>query len=438
MIDTKNEKVGPIVLAPGVKKSHLYSYLYVAFFSTCMMAFINFVQPYLLTEFLSVPEGQQGAVSGNQVFWNEIVIIALIGFIGAFSDKLGRSRIYGLGFIIVGCAYFLFPMVTSIGELTAVRLFFAVGAACIAAMLGTVMADYPEEEYRGKLAGVVGVMTGLGIMLIVMVLSKLPFWYQSETVTAREAGSWSFWTVAAICLATAIVAFLGLKKTKHSEVKQNKSLLELTREGIAAGKNPKIALAYASSFVSRGDLAIVGTFLSLWVMQDGLAAGLSSAEALKLAGVIFAISQGAALFWAPVIGLICDRIDRVKAVALALFLAAIGYSSLGLVDDTSSAAMIIASVFVGIGEISGVIASQALIGEQAPAATRGSVVGVFGFFGAIGILIATKAGGHLFDGIHPSAPFVLMGAINAVIFLLALAVTWSEKRKAASADRVLA
>ena len=95
-------------------------------------------------------------------------------------------------------------------------------------------------------------------------------------------------------------------------------------------------------------------------------------------------------------------------------------------------------MFVGIGEISGVIASQALIGEQAPAATRGSVVGVFGFFGAIGILIATKAGGHLFDSIHPSAPFVLMGVINAVIFLWALAVTWSEKRKAASADRVLA
>ena len=115
-------------------------------------------------------------------------------------------------------------------------------------------------------------------------------------------------------------------------------------------------------------------------------------------------------------------------MAIALFLAAFGYISLGFVDDPASTAMIIACVFVGIGEISGVIASQALIGEQAPAAHRGAVIGVFGFFGAIGILLATKIGGHLFDQVHPSAPFVAIGIVNGLVFIAAMVVR-SGKQK---------
>ena len=422
------KKVGPITLVPGIQKSHLYSYLFVAFFSTCMMAFINFIQPFLLTEYLNIPTAEQGSVSGNLVFYNELVIIVLVGLVGALSDKIGRSAIYAFGFLVVAAAYVLFPEASTLTELIWVRLFFAIGAACIAAMLATVMADYPAEESRGKLVGFAGIATGLGIMLIVFVLSKLPSWYQSETVDSQLAGRFGFWTVSAICVGTAIVAWMGLKRGTPAGKNQSRSLKEIGREGLKAGKNPKIALAYASSFVSRGDLAVVGTFLSLWVMQDGLERGLSSTEALKQAGMIFGISQGVALLWAPVIGLICDRLNRTTAMAIALFLAAFGYISLGFVDDPASTAMIIACVFVGIGEISGVIASQALIGEQAPAAHRGAVIGVFGFFGAIGILLATKIGGHLFDQVHPSAPFVAIGIVNGLVFIAAMVVR-SGKQK---------
>ena len=379
---------------------------------------------------LGVPDAQQGDVAGTLVFWHEVVIIALVGLFGALSDRMGRRRIYSFGFATMAIAYFMFPYAESVGELTGMRMFFAIGAAAVTAMLATVLADYPSERARGVATGLNGVVLGLGIMLIVFVLSKLPIWFKAAGYTPQDAGQMTFWITCGLSLIAAVVVLLGLKAGVPSTVEEKKGILTLAKEGLSEAKNPKLALSYGAAFVSRGDLAVVGTFLSLWIMQDLIGQGLSSEEAFKKAGMIFGICQGAALFWAPVIGIIADKISRVGAVVLGLFLAAIGYGSMGFVDDVTGPGMLIAASLMGIGEISGVIASQALVAQEAPVRIRGSVVGMFGFFGAIGILIATKTGGVLFDAIHPSAPFVLMGVINALIFVWGLWVMMGEKKGA--------
>jgi predicted MFS family arabinose efflux permease len=50
------------------------------------------------------------------------------------------------------------------------------------------------------------------------------------------------------------------------------------------------------------------------------------------------------------------------------------------------------------------------------------VVGVFNSCGAIGILIASSIGGRLFDSVGPSAPFILVGIFNGMVFVAAVAV----------------
>lgn len=419
-------RLGRITFAQGILGKNVWSFLILALFSTCMMATVNFLQPILLTDFLGIPPQEQGAIAGNLVFWNELVILSLIGLLGSWSDKIGRSMIYAFGFLVLASAYYLFSRVKSLESLTAVRIYFAVGAAAVNAMLATVMVDYPNDHSRGKFTGLIGIMTGLGIMMIVFVFSKLPSWYQPHTSTPRQALEWTLVTIAAMCVGLGVLAAWGLNRQKvvgH----EKKPTVQLFKEALkAAQKNPRIRLAYAAAFVSRGDLAIAGTFLSLWIVNSLVGKGVSSAEALKQAGMIFGISQGAALLWAPVIGVLCDRIGRTQSVALALFLAAMGYTMMGFINEPSGLPMILACVLLGIGEISAVIASQSLIGEQAPEKTRGSVVGAFGFFGALGILLATKLGGRLFDDIAPSAPFVVIGIVNAGVFVLAL---WTLKTK---------
>ena len=79
-------------------------------------------------------------------------------------------------------------------------------------------------------------------------------------------------------------------------------------------------------------------------------------------------------------------------------------------------------VLLGIGQISAFLGAFSLIGQEAPVAERGSVLGMFSLVGAIGILVATAVGGRLFDQIAPWAPFVLIGIANGVLCIAALFV----------------
>ena len=63
-------RLGPIVFKKGITGTNVYSYFIIVLFSTCMMALINFMQPYLLTEYLNLPKNAQGATNKKQVSFN--------------------------------------------------------------------------------------------------------------------------------------------------------------------------------------------------------------------------------------------------------------------------------------------------------------------------------------------------------------------------------
>jgi MFS family permease len=184
-----------------------------------------------------------------------------------------------------------------------------------------------------------------------------------------------------------------------------------------------VALAYAAAFVSRGDFAVVGTFFTLWVTTYGTTeAGLSTAEALAAGGIVIGISQGVVLLTAPLFGVIADRINRVTSVLIALAISAVGYGSTILVDDPLGGMIYVSATLIGLGEISGLIASGVLIAQQAPRDIRGSVIGVFSFFGAVGVMAATGIGGQLFDNWRPQGPFVLFSVFSLLVLLWGLTI----------------
>jgi MFS family permease len=184
-----------------------------------------------------------------------------------------------------------------------------------------------------------------------------------------------------------------------------------------------VLLAYMAAFVSRGDLAIVGTFFTLWVVTYGTTeGGLEATDALARAGIVIGISQFGALIFAPIFGIMADRINRVTAVLIAVAISAVGYASTLLVSDPTSGLIFACAIIIGLGEISGVIASGVLIAQQAPAEIRGSVIGVFSLCGAFGIMVATGIGGQLFDNWKPQGPFVLFSIFCVIVFIFGLIV----------------
>ena len=147
-----------------------------------------------------------------------------------------------------------------------------------------------------------------------------------------------------------------------------------------------------------------------------------------MAGISLSALLLANVIWAPVFGIILDRINRVVGLCIAMALATIGYFTLGSVTDPFNMPVMMGATFVlGIGEISAIVAGNALLGQEAPAHIRGATVGVFSLVGTGGILAATFAGGLVFDAFGPGAPFLMMSGVNAVIVIWALAVILAKR-----------
>jgi MFS family permease len=300
---------------------------------------------------------------------------------------------------------------------------FALGSSAVTTMISTVIADYAMDEDRGKASGIQGVGNGIGALLTVFLVLQLPKIFVADGMSEFEAGRITYLAMTGVAIISAIILYIGLQNRTKTQLEQKKSFIEIAKEGISAASDPGVALAYMAAFISRGDLAIVGTFFTLWVVTYGTAQkGLTTAEALSTAGIIIGISQTMALISAPIFGILSDRMNRANAVILAVALASIGYGSTIFVTDPTGPSIFVVAALIGIGEICGVIASGVLIAQQAPRDIRGSVIGIFSLCGTFGIMTATGIGGQLFDKWLPQGPFLLFSSLGFVVVIIGLVI----------------
>jgi MFS family permease len=422
---------GPVKLAEGVTTRHVLCYLFAALISIGMFTYLMSLTPYILKVNLGIPEEQHGRVIGNLQFLQEIVVMASIGWWGALSDRFGRRSTYILAWLVMAVAYGIYAFATSIEGLFVLRIVFALGVAATTTNLSAILADYPLDQSRGKMTGIAFFLNGLGAAAFFGGLSQLPSIYQAQGVDELWAGRYAYLTVAAIAFVGAIV-MTGLKPGLPEEAenaREKPPLMTLLKEGLRAAKNKRIGLSYIAAFAARADMAIVTLFMILWVIQAGSADGMTPAQAQGRAGLYVAVYSLAALFCAPIIGIIADRIDRLTLTIGAFATAAVGYTMLGMSTDVLSfAGMVPALVVAGFGQSSVAMAITVLLAQQCPPDIRGSVFGVQSFFGAVGILAISWGGGQLFDLVAPGAPFIAVAAANFAVFLCAIALRTKERQ----------
>lgn len=421
-------KLGPFLFQPGISGGNVAALIFATFATMATITYVNFVQPFLLTEMLQIPQDRQGALTGRLGALHEIAVIFTMGIAGALSDRTGRRIVFVIGFCVLALGYLVYPLATQEWQLLLFRLIVAVGCGLIAVMLSASIQDFPKERSRGRWVGFNAIFNGCGVLFMAIVFAKLPAWYQASGVSVIGSGRYAFWTVAAFSLLVAVIVAIGLPAKTHREARQQPSFKQRLRLGFsAAARNPRLGLAYGAAFIGRGDLVVVGTFFSLWIVQVGIDAGASTGSALGRAGMLFGLIQGAALLWAFGMGMLADRINRVVALIVALTIAGAGYVAMGTVSDPFSNQIIPICILLGMGETSVVVAGGALLGQEAPGSIRGSVVGVYGLAGGIGILVATLVGGMLFDDIGRTAPFTMMGLANILLAVIALAVVLARR-----------
>jgi MFS family permease len=125
----------------------------------------------------------------------------------------------------------------------------------------------------------------------------------------------------------------------------------------------------------------------------------------------------------PFIAILADRLDRVTTLALSILLAAIGYLALGIAPDPFNSPLIyLVIILAGIGEAVMIVSVPALIGQEAPANVRGSIIGVAASAGAIGIIATNKVSGYLFDNLGYQVPFIFMALLNTCMLIWAISV----------------
>ena len=440
-------------LHDDVKPGHML-FFYLAAFATIMMAVvINVLQPYVFQTFLGLRPLQFGSAAGYVGFFGELVLVVMVGVWGIRSDRTGRRRIFAMGFVIMAVGFALTPLSDTLGMMAGYRALYSVGIAATTSMLAVIGADYVINADRGKALAIMGIANGLGATVAALALSRLPDVLQQKGMNGIEAGWISYGFCAVLCLIFALLVGIGLKGPGQEipgAGEHGAGFTAQAREGFnAARRDPGVALSYAAGFVARADLTVAGVFFPTWLVkyqvsrlppevQDaaaaraaGLATGPDSLAAFERAneaaalgiaeaGALIGIIGAAGLCFAPVMGILCDRYNRVMALALGLLLNVLGYGLTWFVHDPGAGVMLAAAVLIGFGQVGGVISSQVLIQQQAPLRSRGAVVGAFGTCGALGIMFSLVVGGWLASGWRDAGPFIMLACLNALVILLAL------------------
>jgi MFS family permease len=413
-----------VQLTDGVSRTNFGTLLYSAFTAIGLLAFISVSTPYILNVYLKIPLAEQGQVAGDLAAWNEIALLMVFGPAGILADRIGRSQVFTVGFIFMGIAYALYPFADSLPELTAYRMVYAVGIGLATAMLQTIAADYPANVSRGKATALIGTLNGVGVLVLTVGGGGLMKAFMGRGQDAEMAGYLAHFIVAGLCFISAAVVAAGLRKGTVVSTKERPPLSQLVQVGFAAARNPRIALAYACAFIARGDLVVIGTFVNLWGTNAGMAAGMDPAAATAQGRLLFGAATLAGLVWLPFMGFFLDKVNRVTGTIVCMTLAALGFLFTDLVDDPLQKEALIFFVLLGIGQISAFVGAATLIGQEAPIASRGAVVGMFNVSGAAGILFCTAVGGRLFDSIGPHAVFEMVGWLSLLVVAFAVWVRW--------------
>lgn len=412
-----------IDLSEGIKRRHLIAYFVAALISSSYAGALATLQPGLL-QVIGISIDQQAMLTGNLSAMQEVILILLLGFTGVLSDKLGRKPVYVFGLLATSLGFTLYPHASSISELIIYRIIIAFGSAAMIGMMVTVIADYSQDSTRGKANGVQALVATVGAF-IPPLLAALPKLFTDQGYDEAAAQQLTFGIAGALGVIGAVVALFGLApKAKDTAQHIKESISTMLREGLKAANNPGVKLSYGAAFISRGDLAVTGAFMSLWLVQFGtqnLQMQPSQAMFELAMPRILCVVTGA-FFGAIVAGIVSDKIRRVTAVTIAAGLATIAYLAMFLVDDPTAPWVMALLAFMGVAEISAFVSSQALVGQQAIPERRGAIIGFFGVSGAIGILIGTSGGGWLYSHFGPSSPFVLFGLLNFGVFIWALRV----------------
>lgn len=327
---------------------------------------------------------------------------------GALSDIYGRRMLLRVGVIAFGLPPFIYPFVSDLNLLTALRMFHGLATAIFApSALATVAELYRER--RGAALGTYTACTQSGALLGPFIGGYLVY----------ASGFSSAFVTAGIFGCIAIVLFYSLRLTPPPPRVHEKGLApvlaEMWKGFVVVAHNRKVLITSstdAAKMIANGALM---AFLPLY----GLSVGLNPGEV----GLLFTVQALTSFFSKPIMGRVSDRVGRQPLIMIGLLICAATFVCIPHVSIFS--VLLILSAGFGFGEAVVSSSSSAFVADSSEFKTLGAGMGMQGTIGDIG-----HAGGPLLAGVliaHTS--YTGAFAVIAAIQLAAAGVFWLTMRR---------
>ncbi|MBX3330829.1 MAG: MFS transporter [Nitrospira sp.] len=325
---------------------------------------------------------------------------------GALSDIYGRRFLLRIGVVAFGLPPFLYPFITNLDALTALRFLHGFATAIFApSALATVAELYRER--RGAALGTYTACTQSGSLLGPFLGGYLihAAGFSTAFVTAGVFG----------CIAMVLFYTLHLDVSVPQRKEQGTAVvLSEMWKGFAAVAKNKIVLITsttdAAKMIANGALM---AFLPLY----GVSAGLNPGEV----GILFTVQAFTSFFSKPIMGRISDRVGRQPLIVLGLFICAGTFVCIPHVSMFP--VLLLLSAGFGFGEAVVSSSSSALVADSSEFKTLGAGMGMQGTIMDIGHASGPLLAGVLIARMNYTSAFMVIAGVQlaaAVVFWLTM------------------
>lgn len=318
-----------VPLGPEAHPVQFFAFLVAIFATMSIVVYLSASQAFILTTVL-IQRDTTGDITGSLALYGEIMALVMVFIWGTVSDRIQKRTIYCVSILLMGLAVVLYPQVKNVYPgLLLLKLVFAAGSAGCTTMMTAMMTAMMTDVVHGKggmVSGIIGACSGLGAIFSSFVLFSIPAKLGISTGSPTQGIVISFGIIGGCTLFVGMLLWFFLPKAKQLRVEP---LFIRIKKGVMAGKDPRISLAFATSFFARADEIILTSFISLWINQYYIDNGQCQVGqpcylALGATGTITGIGQSVSLASAPFFGLASEFLPKPYPIIAAGLIGAAG------------------------------------------------------------------------------------------------------------------
>ena len=373
------------------------------FLGSVAFVFINFLLP-VYTRRL----GADAIAIGGMYTAFVVSMLIFRPLVGMALDKFGRRWFFTGAFVFYAIAMAVFSAADSLTDFFIARSVQGIGASLMWVSARTIIVDMTAQGSRGRQMGRLTSRSVQGSMIGAVygftLLGMLPM---------EEAWRLAFLGYGAAALLGLALSFLHVPESLEPERRSR-----LPTDAVRRPLDRELMRLFVIVALSGFAAALIEPIYLIY-LQDRFELSVQAlAFAFFPAGIAFAILPNYT-------GRLVDRYGGAKLMALG-FLSA-GAVSLALPWLPGILWVAVAYTLSAVGRTLSLPAEDAMVGDRAPEADRGRIMGLKETAAAFGAALGPLAGGWVYETLAPELAFVLNGLLLLITAMLVL--VWFRKQR---------